>query len=283
MLLKLRWIVQASLLVISVGCTHTDEPEPTDSERLEVEKPAEKQDDAASKNKTLPIVKDEPPEEPCLPPEEQGISAPAYLDQSGIMVTQVVNECLTKDNEGKIKEEIRMLAMGFPCTAGKGEVDITGYASSPKMVAFNISNSCPMSPQGQHEAKARIEAEWNLGSTANLLAYFPMSIQYWELEGYSEADVGSSVELRSSEGLSQAWKTFLKGQPLHLKVFGRENAWLAQHHMYQADVELLKQTEQTFKVKVVSMKVLNNEELEDARKRCLTSLSQGTCGDVFGG
>jgi hypothetical protein len=283
MLLNLKSMAFVSLLLIGVGCTHT-EPSP------EVESLPGKKDPSADKDKQeeaedkLPVViKEEPKSEPCLPPAEQGLQVPVFLEQTGIMVTQILNECVTKTSEGQIQEEVKVLAMGFPCSGGRGEVDVTGYPSSPKMVAFNISNSCPMSPMGQHEAKAKIDAEGNLGGATSLLAYFPMSIQYWELEGFPEADVGSVVELRSDVGLNQAWKTFQKGQPLKLKVFGRENAWLNLYHMYQADIELVKQSETTFKIKVVGMKMLNEEELGQAQRRCLTSLSSNTCGEVFGG
>jgi hypothetical protein len=164
---------------------------------------------------------------PVLPPErcvvfKQPVKSIPHIvsdkDKSYVL-TRLVKPCITRDGLRGFEKDSGWMAMGLPCTGGRGSVDITGKSYNPKVLSFVVSTDCPSAPASHNDVASLAEDELGLTKDNTLLAYNPMSIQYWEIEGYPDADVGFRIELRSDDSLRDFWNAFKDGQKkLRVKI-----------------------------------------------------------------
>lgn len=208
-------------------------------------------------------------------------SPPLYLPHNGVVVTKIMKPCVTLNGEPGYGRGTSWIAMGIPCTGGGGKVEWKGHYSKPKMVSFVISNSCPMRPGTHNEVKPLGVTVMKLDPSSNLLAYYPFSVHYWELMGYGEADTGFVVDLRTTKSLEEAWSTYRRGVPLHLKLYGRENAWVKGHDFFEVEVEVLRVDKTTFRMNVMNVRALSKNEMTLVRGRCEALRPPRNCSEVF--
>ncbi len=206
---------------------------------------------------------------------------PVFLKDQGVMVTSIQNSCVTPEGTAGYAADAGWMAMGFPCTKGQGRVEWKGFSTNPLMISFIIANSCPMAPQVMDQVKSLGVSNLGLNPSANLLAYYPFSVQYWELVEYDEADTGHVVEVRSSQAVSKAWANFKKGMPLKIRLFGRENTWIKGRGMYQVEAELVSTGRKTFMIKVLDAKPLDDGQVLTVRNRCESLRPARDCNGVF--
>lgn len=206
---------------------------------------------------------------------------PLYVKESGIMVTRVMDSCVTLDGEHGFTREASWMAMGFPCTRGPGKVEWRGHYYKPKMLSFVVSNSCPMAPHDLAQVKPLGVSNLGLNPEARLLAYYPFSVQFWELVDYNEADTGHVIEVRSQGAVLKAWRDFRGGTPLRVNLYGRENTWVKGREMFKVDAELVKNGQNTFVLNILSAHPLKPSELTQAKAHCEALRPPRNCGQIF--
>jgi hypothetical protein len=279
----MRIFTAMTLLGGLTGCVHTsprDVAVPLSKEEdkiAETSKPVENPTAGAP----APSAVQMPQPDPCVPPAELGFTMPKFVADSGVIITRIANPCLTKTPEGTFKEQVSWMAMGVPCTGG-GKIDVTGYLSNPKMLAFPLTNACPMKPDSPEEVQTTVGPALGLGENQRLIAYYPLAIQYWELGNFPDADFGSVVEVRSAQGLTAGWSSYYrKNQPLIVTVYGRENAWVAQNAIYRARLKLIKVSDQDFRAEVESADILSEDATKEALERCSAKYADEACRQIF--
>lgn len=207
---------------------------------------------------------------------------PAFLKDVGAIVTRMNQPCTTKDGQEGFKKGAGWMAMGFPCTAGDGRIDWKGtnYAR-PKIVSFLLETSCPMAPRDKTQLQAAAQKNLGFGTDSPLLALTPFMVQYWEIQDFSEADVGLAVDLRSGRSLDQAWKNLRADQPLKVLLVGRENAWVDSDFLYAVDAEIRITAKNRFQLRVANVRILSGNELQAVKGRCEALRPERDCQRVF--
>lgn len=242
--------------------------------------------------KAEPKAADAPPAEaPAAPPPTPETchvvtkltgELPVYLPGKGVVVTRLMKPCVTRDGQRGFEQDTPWLAMGFPCTGGSGRIEIKGtHYHNPKMVTFILGTDCPMSPQDKGTVDKLVRESLDLPPGAKLMAITPFVLQYWEIPGMTDADTGFQVDLRSAAALEGAWKRVRENEPLHVKLYGRENAWVQGGHFYAVDADLRLTGRHAFQVQVTGVKSLSEEELQELKGRCEALRPKRNCTDVF--
>jgi hypothetical protein len=207
---------------------------------------------------------------------------PVYLPNEQVFVIDVIQRCEKNPADGTIKEENLWLAMGFPCTAGGGKVDITGkHYGNPGMIGLMLTNSCPMQPVDKSSFIQSVERQLNLGANSRLLAIYPFELLYWELPDFTDADLGDTVELRTRDSLKKGWLPMTENGSLRLKLWGRENGWVSKHNIYYVEAEVKLVARKRFALKVTNAKMLGTDEITAVRKKCENQRSVSECGTLF--
>ena len=222
-----------------------------------------------------------PQSDPCtalpkLPPDQL-----VYLPTQGVVLTRLLKTCVTYEGQSGIEKDTPWLAMGFPCTAGSGRVDIKGNVNAPKMVTFAISTDCPMTANSKEAIKKAFVESIGLPDTTKLIAINPFAVHFWEIPGMPDADTGFTVELRSASAIEGAWKRIRDKEKLRIRLFGRENAWVRGDHFYlvEADLRLLGSSQ--FGLEIISVKALGKDELEAVKSRCHALRTARNCAEIF--
>lgn len=206
---------------------------------------------------------------------------PVYLPGKGVVITRLMKACTTPSGQSGFEKDTPWLAMGFPCTGGAGRIDIKGHYGNPKMVSFIVGTDCMMNPAEKAAVKTAAEQGIGLPSTAKLMAFTPFVVQYWEVPGLTDADTGFSIDLRSAPALEGAWNRFQKKDPLHVRLFGRENAWVQGGFFYMVEADLKMSGRTQFQLDVTSVKKLTPADLAGVKARCEQLKPQRNCADVF--
>jgi len=190
--------------------------------------------------------------------------------------------CVTRDGHRGYLENSTWMAMGFPCTGAEGRVDWKGTNYlRPKMASFIVSTDCGMAPSEPKEVATGVAAAFGFPASVTLLAYNPFVVQYWEVPVLSEADTGFTVDLRTNEAVEKVWPKLVKGEPLHVRLVGRENAWVPVDNIYIIEAELLVTQKNRFKLRVTDVKVLDQESKEQLKSRCEALRPRRNCMNVF--
>lgn len=212
-------------------------------------------------------------------PAERG-PLPIFIRDKNFIVTRLLSTCTTPDGQSGYEKNTQWMAMGFPCTGGRGKIEYTDKYIAPKLVAFLISNNCPMSPQDPSVVASITKAQLGLSEGAKLLAYTPFAPQFWEVLGQSEADVGYAIELRTPQSLSGLWTKVRDGQPLRVRMYGRENAWVQGERVYEVEGDIVV-NEKRFKLELVGVKALSDQELDEVKARCEALRPKRNCSNAF--
>lgn len=198
------------------------------------------------------------------------------------VVTKLFRSCVSRTGQPGIEENSTWLAMGFPCSGGDGRVDWKGTNyQRPKMVEMIIANDCPMGPPDAASLKELAAAEMGIPRSATLGAYTPFMVQFWEIPALRDADTGFTVSLRRNEGLTNTWAKMIKGEPLRVRLIGRENAWTQTDHLYSVDADLTVTSKNRFQLKVVAVKVMTHSEVSEAKSRCAGLRPSRNCSSIF--
>ena len=205
------------------------------------------------------------------------------MANSHFVVTKMLNTCITDAGLDGYLRSSQWIAMGVPCSAGKGRIDVSGNFWAPKIVSFVMSTDCPMRPKQDEVATigAKIlELQTNTPASL-LLAYNPFAVQFWEIDGLPDSDVGFTVDLRSVEAKQHTWKQFLEKKPIKVHLYGRENSWVASKHLYHVTTNLHYQSHSHFRVEVLDIEAMDDHSKRAALQRCLKLRPRRNCGDIF--
>ena len=206
---------------------------------------------------------------------------PIYLPGQSIVVTRIMKACTTTAGQTGWEKDTPWLAMGFPCTGGTGRIDIKGHYANPHMVSYIVGTDCQMSPIDRNAVKKVVEGALGLPATAKLMAFTPFVVQYWEIPGFSDADTGFSIDLRSAPAIEGEWRRFQKKEPLKVRLFGRENAWVQGGFFYMVEADLKISGTNHFQLAVTSVKKLSPEDLAAVKTRCEALKPTRNCAEVF--
>lgn len=223
-----------------------------------------------------------PPPDTCRVITKLTAEPPVYLDGRGVVLTRIMKPCVTRDGQRGYEKGTPWLAMGFPCTGGSGRVEIKGNNyTAPKMVSFILGTDCGMLPPGREAAEPMVKAVLDMPEGSRLMALTPFVVQYWEIPGMTDADVGFSIDLRSAPALDGLWKNWRDNKPVHVRLYGRENAWVQGGHFYMVDADLKMSGRKSFQLAVTGVKSLNETELGEVKARCDQLRPQRDCSAVF--
>jgi len=281
--------VSASLLLVSLVSCSSDESETIEPVQVSdaksgedssaaTDKTGNKVNPAESVDPSKPIVK---PVDNCHVSQLGDQSPPMWLQDHGIVVTRILKDCITFDGRKGFEVDSPWMAMGLPCTGGGGKIDWKGRFYNPKLVSLVISTDCPMNPSSISVVKMAGQTALGLSPKAQLLAYNPFVVQYWEIPGLKDADVGFTVDLRSTEAKQRVWKNFLEQQSIPVRLYGRENAWVMGDHFYFVQGELVKTGTYTFKLEVKAVKAIKDEEMQLVKSNCESLRPSRKCYKVF--
>lgn len=222
-----------------------------------------------------------PPPDPCLALPKLDPDQPVYLPGKGVVLTRLLKTCSTYDGRRGIEKDSPWLAMGFPCTAGGGRVDLKGNAYAPKMVSFVVSTDCPMTANSKDAIKKAFVDALGLPAESNLIAINPFTVHFWEIPGMPDADTGFTIELRSAPATEGAWKRIREKDKLRVRLFGRENAWVRGDHFYLVEADLYLVGTSQFGLELVSVKPLSKDETEAVKSRCQSLRTARNCSEIF--
>ena len=217
------------------------------------------------------------------------VQAPVFVQEHGFFVTALRGACVpavtpTSTNAAAaLLPGTQWVAMGFPCTGKGGRVRWLKNYMAPTYAAFVIPTDCPMDPPSSIEVASAGSKLFASEGVRTLISYTPMAVQYWEIPGFEESDVGFVVELRSVSAIQALWPQFLKQKPIRVHLYGRENAWTSEKALYFAEADITQTIRGGFRLSVVSAKRLSEDESMLVQKRCATNLARaGRCDTVFG-
>lgn len=223
-------------------------------------------------------------EETCIPFGQYIDKVPFYMADKGVVVNNLLKLCKTSSGEQGYENDSDLTLMGFPCTGGRGRLEWKGSAVNPNLLIFEIDNACPMVAIDKAAIESQIREKFGLLESAKLLAYYPFSLLFWELDDGSDADTSYTVEVltRSPEGKIKL-KTFRSGEPLRVNMYGKANAFLQSRHWYKVDAEIYSDGRYGFRIIVNMVKVLSQDELLGLKQRCESLRPMRRCDQVFAG
>ncbi|MCX6129334.1 MAG: hypothetical protein NTX25_09770 [Proteobacteria bacterium] len=252
---------------------------------------------AAPETKAIEAVSSSPtPKQPTEPSEERqenpeqshcqilpdGITLPHYISQLSIVLIGFQKTCVTKTGQAGFLPGSSWTAMGFPCTAGHGRIDKKGSDNIPSVVTFHLQNSCPMQPSRQDEVEQKVRQLLRLPADSHLIAYYPLSVDYWEFVDFSEHDIGVKPELFTPNGISQGWIKFSsKNEPLKLRIYGRENAWERAKQIFEVEAIMRLEGRSSFKLQVNRVRSLDETTRHAVSDRCEALRPKRNCAEVF--
>lgn len=206
---------------------------------------------------------------------------PFFMEEGGYMITRLLKRCTTNEGESGFMPNTSWMAMGFPCSGGNGYLTYEGRNYlNPRMISFPLETSCPMAP-GSKQELIKISEGFGLGSNAKLMAFTPFVAQYWEVPGFTDADTGYVVELRSIEARDMIWKKLRKKEKVRIHLYGRENSWMPGNTFYRIDADIKLTGNQTFQMEVFHAKNLSEDEKSEVKTRCESLRPRRDCSRVF--
>lgn len=259
-----------ALLSSLAACTHESKhPPKRPSEPVKLQK-----------NKQTPAVQ-KLAENKCIQFKAPNSSLPLWLQEQGIVVTRFLKECTTNEGFKGYEPDSPWVAMGFPCTGGDGRIEVGGHYFAPKIISMILSTDCSMFPSSMDQVSKAGAGALALKNNSKLMALNPFAVQYWEIPGYEDADVGFTIDLRSVAAKQQLWKQFLEKKPIEVKLYGRENAWIRGYHFFYVDAELINTGVQKFQMRIKKVTPLDNTGVEEIRERCERLQPRRNCSQVF--
>lgn len=206
---------------------------------------------------------------------------PIVLTGKSLVLTKILKPCVTPGGERGIERSSPYLAMGFPCTGGNGRIEIKGHYNNPNLIVFVLGTDCAMSPTSREIAQSTIAQAYELPATMKLAAYNPFVVQYWEVVGVSDADVGYVIELRKAPAVEGLWRRFQQNEKIHVRLYGRENTWAQGENFYAVEGTLKMTGRTAFQLEVTKVKSLSKDEVGQIRARCEALRPKRNCTEVF--
>lgn len=207
---------------------------------------------------------------------------PVISASSSYVVTKFFRPCTTRNDAPGLAQNSVWLAMGFPCSGGDGRVDWKGsHYERPKLVEMILANDCPMGPVDQQALKLLAKKELGIPTESTVGAYTPFMVQFWEIPALGESDIGFSVAMRDNDSLTTTWGKMIKGEPLRILLFGRENAWTQTDRLYMVEADIVITSRNRFRLKPASVKVMTTKDIEAVRLRCEALRPARNCASVF--
>lgn len=211
-----------------------------------------------------------------------GVKLPYYVQSLGVVLIAFQKTCETVDGQAGFSPGSSWTAMGFPCTAGHGRIDKKGSDNVPSVVSFHLHNSCPMQPNRQEEVEEQLRKKLALPSSSHLIAYYPLSVDYWEFVDLPERDVGLKPEIFIPSSINTGWQKFsTKSEPLKLRLYGRENAWERGKQVYEVEAVMVSEGRSSFKLQVQKVRALNEQQRSSINDRCEALRPKRNCEAVF--
>ncbi|MBM4251951.1 MAG: hypothetical protein FJ146_08260 [Deltaproteobacteria bacterium] len=206
---------------------------------------------------------------------------PVILTGKSLVLTKILKPCVTPAGERGVERSSPYLAMGFPCTGGSGRIEIKGHYNNPNLIVFVLGTDCTMSPSTREIAQSTIAQAYELPATMKLAAYTPFVVQYWEVAGVSDADVGYVIELRKAPAVEGLWRRFQQNEKIQVRLYGRENTWAQGDNFYAVEGTLKMTGRTAFQLEVTKVKSLSKDEVAQVRTRCEALRPKRNCTEVF--
>jgi len=212
-----------------------------------------------------------------------GISLPYYLSGPSVVVMGFLKTCqMTDGREGFVKGS-SWTAMGFPCSAGRGRIDKKGSDSVPSVVTFHLQNSCPMQPSRPEDIEVLARQKLGIPVDSRLIAYYPLSVDYWEFVDFSEHDTGYRPKLFIPASIANGWQKFTaKGEAIKIRLYGRENAWEPGKKLYEVEATLHSEGRSTFRLRVNVARPIDDQKRKAVSDRCGSLRPKRGCEEIFG-
>ena len=269
---KIRNVLTATTIIITYSCVSSSPTQTVDQ--------VDKESDMGVVEGSARLAARSPDQEEACIRYGDLKKSPLWVKKESFVVTRLLKECTTHDGYQGYKAHSPWVAMGFPCTAGHGKIDVGGHYWSPKIVSLILSTDCTMQP-GLDQVQAAGAEALKLTPDARLMAFNPFAVQYWEIPGLQDADVGFSIDLRSVEAKQRVWRSFLDKTPIPVRLYGRENAWVRGYDFFFVDGELHNTGPSSFQLKIRKVEPLKKAEINKIRTRCEALQPRRNCSQVF--
>jgi hypothetical protein len=138
-----------------------------------------------------------------------------------------------------------------------------------------------MAPSTKESVQSLLATSYELPETMKLAAYTPFVVQYWEVNGSSDADIGYAIELRQAPAVDGLWRRFQQNDPIKVHLYGRENTWVQGDNFYAVEGALKMTGRTAFQLQVTQVKTLSRDEIAVVRARCEALRPRRNCTDVF--
>jgi hypothetical protein len=275
-----------AILVLFNACTfgskNTEEPVSATKKKRRTPRTSDSTNDSNDSDKSQQALSSEVEKSAwCEPISKKDFVTPHVLESYPVFITRLMKNCTLPDGTTSYDKTSSWTAMGVPCTSGDGQVRWTDKYLAPKLVGFRMTNACPMIPTDLLKLSAEVTNVLGLDEAARLLAFTPMSIQFWELEGLPELDTGYEIEFRSPQSLNKVWPKVRDGEPLPVVVYGRENSWFQNGPMFKARGEIIVYQRNKFRIDVKELSVLTDEQRQEVRAKCERINPKSVCAGIF--
>lgn len=214
---------------------------------------------------------------------KDGMQIPYFLSEQPVLFLQFVKACTTTNGMPGYGTQSSWTALGVPCSGGLGRIDKRGHeTNSPSVVRFQLALNCPMAPARTQDAERAAQKSLNLPGDARLIAFYPLTVEYWEFENSADTGLGSNPTLTSAPGLSN-WQKFVnhKSTNFPVKLYGRENSWSQSKFVYEVSANILPENRSQFRIQVQKMRQLSEEEAKTVLDRCKSNESPAGCEEIF--
>ncbi len=211
------------------------------------------------------------------------IRLPHYDPQSQLMLIGFLKTCSRSDGSQGFLKGSSFTAMGFPCSQGHGRIEKRGGTeNNPGLISFSLQNACPMKPATTSEAEQALRQSLEIPKDSHLVAFIPLSVDFWEFEHYPESDTGFTPEIYSPQALSKGWAKFTgPGEGFKVKLYGRENSWDRGRFLFRVLGDLLPDGRHQFRLQVRGAEALDTDELAKVKGRCEALRPNRSCDTIF--
>jgi len=270
--------LQLILLTILAACEHqSQKPAEPVTAAPSSEQHAVKPPPRASNEKAVA-----PPQgDQCVQLPKLPTAPPVVIPGKNLVLTKLLRPCVTQAGLRGYERTSPYLAMGFPCTGGSGRIEVKGHYNNPNLIVFLLGTDCGMSPNNKEAAQSLIAQAYDLPTTMKLAAYTPFVVQYWEVAGVSDADVGYVIEMRKAPAVEGLWRRFQQKEPIQVRLYGRENTWAQGDNFYSVEGYLKMTGRTAFELEVSKVKSLTKDEIGVIRARCEAIRPKRNCTEVF--
>ena len=215
-------------------------------------------------------------------PEGHIEGQPIVVETGQVVVTRFMKSCITRDGQSGVIYNSPYTAMGVPCAGGVGQVDWKGYYSNPKVVQLTFSNDCQMTSLKEPEIQNHVMEVLNLQTSNQMVALNPLAVQFWELPEGMDADVGYHLTLRSNRSKQVLWPLMRKGDPVEVRLYGRENSWGSSNQFYKVEGVVRLSGTAKFQFELSKITPLTDEQLVELKNLCFSLEPKRDCSKVFG-